>query len=652
MNNYSKKELESRYIQLLSARFPTITSASSEIINLEAICSLPKGTEHFLSDLHGENEAFAHILKNGSGVIRKKIDEALQDTIDPEEKKQLATLIYYPVEVLELKNEEPSFDRDWYYKTLLNLVLVCRAVLSKYSRSKVRKGLPQGFVYILEELLHEQEKEENKQAYYDKIITTIIDIGRADRFIIAICKTIQRFSIDRLHIIGDIFDRGDGPHLIMDILLDYHSVDFQWGNHDMLWMGAYTGNECSIASAVRISMRYGNDDLLDEAYGINMLPLAKFSSATYEEVEENFYILSNTKGKDKKLLAQMHKAISVILFKLEGQFIKRNPSYGMNGRLVLDFINYDDNTITINNKTYKLNTLGFPTIDRNNPYELTPGEREVMDKLRYSFTNNEKLRSHIDLLFEKGSMYLIYNNNLLFHGCIPTDDDGAFTAVKVAGKYYSGRALLDKFEKQVRKAYYNRFGIIDQADLDVFYYLWCGPNSSLFGKNAMTTFERYFIEDKEAHKEGKNAYYKYNEDPNYCDRIFEDFDMDKSNAKIVNGHVPVKVGKGESPIKAGGKLIIIDGGLSKAYQKVTDIAGYTLIYNSHGMLLAQHEPFVSAKEAIRNNIDLISEVKIVYNPGKRITVEETDKGKKLRQDINDLKVLLSHYYSGMLDVKE
>ena len=647
-NDISEDRL--KYLKLLSKQFPTIRDASREIINLEAITNLPKGTEHFLSDIHGEDEAFSHILKNGSGVIRKKIEDSLGGRLTDAEKQHLATLIYYPKEVLALQADESKNNTAWYQNTLENLVLVCRSVSSKYTRSKVRKALPQGFEYILEELLHEQDKEENKQAYYDQIIHTIVEIGQGDPFIKAICHTIQRFSVDHLHIIGDVFDRGAGVHIIMERLMNYHSVDFQWGNHDMLWMGAYTGSLSCIASVVRISLRYGNHELLDEDYGINLLPLAKFAMATYDQVEDVFMPMEQNllDIQDTKMISQMHKAISIILFKLEGQVIQRNKSYDMDDRMLLNFIDYEKNTIILNHKIYDLNWLGSPTIDPNDPYALTEDEWDVINKLRASFTSNEKLGKHVDFLFDKGSIYLRYNNNLLYHGCIPTDDDGVFTAVKVNGKYYSGKALLDKYERMVRRTYSNRFNITDQQKMDVFYYLWQGPNSSLFGKNTMKTFERLFVEDKSTHNEDRNSYYTYNISPEYCDKIFQEFGMDKATARIVNGHVPVKVGKGESPVKADGKMIIIDGGLSKAYQKVTDIAGYTLIYNSHGLLLAEHQPFVSAKTAIEEDIDLISEVQIVYNPKERIRVSETDIGKRLMEDIDDLKDLLLMYQDGLI----
>ena len=633
------------YLELLSRQYPTVQSAATEIINLEAINHLPKGTEHFLSDVHGEHEAFLHILKNGSGVIRKKIDETFGFSLTSVEKRRLATLIYYPEESLRLIQGKEINSSDWYHKTLQQLVLVCRSVSSKYTRSKVRKALPQGFEYILEELLHEQEKEENKQAYYDQIINMIIDIGESDPFIVSICHLIQRFSIDHLHIIGDVFDRGDGPHIIMDKLMAYHSLDFQWGNHDIVWMGAYAGSLPCIANVVRVSLRYGHHELLDEAYGINLLPLAKFAMTTYPVVEDVFMPkeLKEIDEQDRMMVAQMHKAITIIMLKLEGHFIKRNPNYQMEDRLILEQINYDNRTLNIEGVDHEVLWGNTPTIDPKDPYSLSERERDVLIKLRGSFMTNEKLGAHVDFLMEKGSMYLVYNGNLLYHGCIPTNEDGSFTTVDVGDGEYKGKALLDVFDKQVRRAYKQRLHHPSEKTLDIFYYLWTGSNSSLFGKHVMKTFERYFLEDKATHMEHRNQYYVFNTTEEYCDKVFEEFGLDPETSRIINGHVPVKVGKGESPVKAGGKIIVIDGGLSKAYQSVTDIAGYTLIYNSHGVLLSQHEPFVSAKDAIEKDIDLISEVSIIHHPPNRVLVGDTDIGKKLSRDIRDLKDLLYLY---------
>lgn len=634
-----------KYLKLLSKQFPTVSAASEEIINLEAICNLPKGTEHFLSDVHGEHEAFLHILKNGSGVIRRKIDDSLGNAISAEEKQILATLIYYPEETLRMKQH----DENWYHRMLKHLVLVCRETSSKYTRSKVRKALPEGFEYILEELLHEQETVEDKEAYYDQIIKTIVSIEQGDAFVKAICELIQRFAIDRLHIIGDVYDRGDGPHIIMDKLMEYHSVDFQWGNHDIVWMGAYAGSLLCIANVIRISLRYGNHQLLDD-YGINMLPLARFAEKTYKDVEESFMPkhLSEFDKQDMMMIAQMQKAITMIMFKLEGHFIERDNGFEMGERLLLNYIDYDNNTIELEGKAYELNWRDIPTIDPKRPYHLTPEEMEVILKLKASFTTSEKLKSHVDFLFEKGGIYKVYNNNLLYHGCIPTNTDGSFVEVELDGHVYKGKALLDEYEHMARRGYNRRFTLTDETELDIFYYLWAGPQSSLFGKHVMKTFERQFIDDASVHKEVRNPYYLFNEDADYCDKIFDEFGMNKNIARIINGHVPVKVGKGESPVKANGKMIVIDGGLSKAYQKVTDIAGYTLIFNSHGLSLAEHRPFNSARDSIEHMTDLISEVSIIYTPKQRIFVSMTDGGKKLLEDIVDLKELLYLYKEGVL----
>lgn len=635
-----------KYLKSLSKQFPTVRAASEEIINLEAIVNLPKGTEHFLSDVHGEHEAFLHILKNGSGVIRRKINDALNGTATQEERNELATLIYYPEESLRYANHS----EEWYKTTLKRLVVVARETSSKYTRSKVRKALPEGFEYILEELLHEQEKVENKEAYYDQIIKTIVTIDQADPFIIAICELIQRFAIDRLHVIGDIYDRGEGPHIIMDKLMEYHSVDFQWGNHDIVWIGAYAGSLLCIANVIRISLRYGNLELLDEGYGINLLPLYRLATKNYKVVEKCFIPkgLSEFDKQDSMMIARMQKAISIIMFKLEGHFVQRENDLDLGDRELLNYIDYEMNTIELNGETYDLNWIGAPSIDPENPYQLTAEEMEVMLKLKASFTTNERLGAHMDFLMQKGSIYRVHNNNLLYHGCIPTNEDGSFVEMTLDGKQYKGKALLDEYEHMVRRGYNRRFKVIDEKELDIFYYLWAGPQSSLFGKDVMKTFERYFIEDKATHKEVRDPYYTFNTDPDYCDKIFDEFGMDKSIARIVNGHVPVKVGKGESPIKADGKMIVIDGGLSKAYQSVTDIAGYTLIFNSHGLSLAQHQPFSTAKDSIEHQTDLISEVSIIWTPEERIRVGVTDVGKEILEDVADLKELLALYQEGIL----
>ncbi|NDL67746.1 fructose-1,6-bisphosphatase [Anaerotalea alkaliphila] len=641
---------ELKYLKLLAKQFPNIQDASREIINLEAILNLPKGTEHFLSDIHGEVEPFLHILKSGSGIIRKKIDEIMGSTVSQKEKNGLAALIYYPQEVLERQLVlEPDLN-DYYEVTLHRLVLVCREVSSKYTRSKVRKALPKGFEYIMEELLHEQENEPNKFQYYDKIIKTIIEIGQAQPFIVALSELVQRLAIDRLHIIGDIYDRGSGASVIMDKLMGYHSVDIQWGNHDVVWMGACAGSTLCIANAIRISARYGNLDVMEEDYGINLLPLAKFALETYPEVEDQFLPKSKEPllEQEAKMIAQMHKAISVMMFKLEGQFILRNPEMGMDDRLLLDKIDHAAGTVEVGGKTYPMNCRVFPTLDPADPHALTPEEAEVLQKLRSSFVGNDKLQQHVDFLFSHGSGYLVFNNNLLYHGCIPLDEDGEFASVRLGTKSYKGKALLDKFEKLAREAYGRRREIGEQQELDIFWYLWTGPYSSLFGKKAMTTFERYFIEDPEAHKEEKNPYYTFMEDEAFCKKVLREFGLEDPRARIVNGHVPVKVRKGESPVKANGRLIVIDGGLSRAYQKVTGIAGYTLIYNSHGMLIAAHEPFQSAKDSIENGTDIVSSLSILENYPGRLRVADTDVGKMLQEDVEDLKKLLKAYQLGFI----
>jgi len=635
-----------KYLKLLAKQYSTIRQASKEIINLEAIRTLPKGTEHFLSDIHGEDEAFLHILKNGSGVIWKKIGEALEGRITEAEKRELATLIYYPEEIL-LRGKE---DDIWYYKVLERLVLVCRSVASKYTRSKVRKALPEDFAYILEELLHEQEAEENKQVYYDQILSSIIEIDQKNNFIIAICQLIQRFAIDHLHIIGDVYDRGAGPHIIMDKLMSYHSVDFQWGNHDIVWMGASAGSLLCIAHVVRISLRYGNHELLEESYGINMVPLAKFAMETYPEVETVFKPkgLSEFDKNDEGMIAQMHKAIAMIMFKLEGQFVQRNPEYKMEDRRILEAIDYQKNTLEVEGQVYALNWLGGTTINLDDPYQLTATEMEIMLKLKASFLTNEKLKQHMNFLLKKGSIYLVHNDNLLYHGCIPTNEDGSFTEVSFEGVKYKGKGLLDYYDQKVRQIYGRRLNLIGEKDLDLFTYLWSGADSSLYGKHAMKVFERYFIEDEASHIERQNPYYGYNLTPEYCNQVFREFEMDENISRIINGHVPVKVKKGEMPVKAEGKMIVIDGGLSKAYQKVTGIAGYTLIYNSHGILIAQHEAFVTKREAIDQGIDLSSKLNIVYNPHKRIRVAQTDIGKQLLEMVVDLRDLVTLYREGLL----
>lgn len=643
-----------KYLKLLSKSFPTISDAATEIINLEAILNLPKGTEHFLTDIHGEHEAFQHVIKNASGVIKKKVEDIFGHTLREWEKKELCTLIYYPEQKLKIiKSREQDID-DWYKMILVRLLKVCENVSSKYTRSKVRKALPKEFSYIIQELMHESLNEPNKHGYVEAIISTIVSTGRSENFIVAISKLIQRMTIDSLHIIGDVYDRGPGAHIIMDILCDYHNVDIQWGNHDLVWMGAAAGSEACMANVIRMSLRYTNLATLEDGYGINLMPLATFALEMYGEdpcavfkpkMSEDEVV----KQKQIRMISQMHKAISVIQFKLEGQLIERNPEMEMNDRRLLHLIDYEKGTIALNDKIYQLKDKSFPTIDPLNPYELTEDERELVDKLIHSFTHSEKLRKHMRCIYANGSLYLVRNSNLLYHGSVPLNEDGSFQSVKIQGIEYSGKKLFDKIDQIVRQAYFEekktkekRFG------QDFIWYLWCGPSSPPFDKDRMATFERYFIADKETHKENKGHYYHLKDNREICEKILEEFGIRDEHSHIINGHIPVKTTKGESPIKAEGKLLVIDGGYSKAYQPETGIAGFTLIYNSHGLQLVQHQPFVSTQQAIENGEDIISETTVLEFSNRRKLVRDTDIGKELMQQIDDLTKLLDAYRSGYL----
>ena len=646
------RQLEERYLERLSQLYPTIAKASTEIINLQAILNLPKGTEHFLTDIHGEYEAFAHVLKNGSGSVRRKIDDVFGNTLSSRDKQTLATLIYYPKEKMDrIKKTEKNME-DWYKITLYRLIEICKRTASKYTRSKVRKALPADFAYVIEELITEKKDMTDKESYYNAIVSTIIRIGRAEKFIIAMSELIQRLTVDHLHIVGDIYDRGPGPHIIMDKLMDYHSVDIQWGNHDVLWMGAAAGQRGCIANVIRICARYGNLDILEEGYGINLLPLATFAMNTYRDDPCECFKLKgspNYSASEMLLDVKMHKAISVIQFKIEGQMIKRHPEYKMEGRALLEKIDYEKGTIEIDGKDYPLKDADFPTVDPRDPYKLTPGEDQLIRTLQASFLNSDKLQKHIRLLFSKGSMYLIVNSNLMYHASIPMTDEGEFKTVIVDGKPYAGRSLLDKLDRLTREAYFGGNGAkSQQMALDYMWYLWCGPESPFFDKAKMATLERYLIEDKKTHHEEKGAYYKHLDDTKMCSMILSAFGLDPEKSHIISGHVPVKTCKGESPIKAGGKLLMIDGGFSKAYHSETGIAGYTLIYNSHGLQLVQHEPFESAVKAVEEGQDIISTKVIVEATTDRITVRDTTIGKELQVQIDDLKNLLAAYRSGQI----
>ena len=642
-----------KYLNLLSKQYPTISQASTEIIKLESILNLPKGTEHFLSDIHGESEPFVHVLKNGSGVVKRKIEELFGDSLMESEKKTLATLVYYPEQKLDIVLKEEKNINDWYRVTLHRIVDLCRYASTKYTKDKVRKYLPKEFAYIIEELLNTDCNIGHKKKYYQQIINTIIEIDRSKEFIIAISKLIQRLVIDRLHIIGDIYDRGPRPDIIIDTLMDYHSVDIQWGNHDILWMGAAAGQKVCIANALRISARYANLDIVEDIYGINILPLATFALNVYKDDPCKAFLPKISEGEYNKneisLIAKMHKAISIIQFKLENEVIKRRPEFEMDHRCLLNKINYETSTININGKEYKLKDSNFPTIDPKDPCKLTKEEEIVIEKLKSSFVNSEKLQKHTSFLFSKGSIYLKCNSNLLFHGCIPLNEDGSFKKFVIDNVEYSGKSLMDKFDSLAREGYLYREGNKQKEyGMDIMWYLWTGCASPLFGKDDMTTFERYFINDKETHKENKNTYFKLRDTENMCKMIFEEFELDKKESHIINGHVPVECKKGENPIKANGKLIAIDGGFSRAYQQKTGISGYTLIYNSYSLQLVSHQHFTTTEQVILEERDILSTTSIVERNINRKYIRDTDIGKDILESINDLKLLLLAYRTGLV----
>lgn len=650
MNDIAIDKEHLHYLEQLSEMYPTIGKASSEIINLQAILNLPKGTEHFVSDVHGEYEAFSHVLKNGSGAVRKKIDDVFGLAMDKADKAALATLIYYPREKMELiKQDEPDMD-SWYKTTLYKLIEVCKTVSSKYTRSKVRKALPEEYAYVIEELITEKPEVLNKEAYYESIINTTVELGTAEEFIVVLSELIQRLAVDHLHVLGDIYDRGAGTHLIMDRLCRYHSLDIQWGNHDIIWMGAAAGNPACIATVVRNSIRYGNLDVVEEGYGINMLPLATFALKAYKDDPCTRFVFkvapSGADNMESDLIKKMHKAIAIIRFKLEGQLIKKWPEYGMKERLLLEHIDYEQGTIDLEGRTYKLLDTSFPTIDPADPYRLTEGEEEVIQRLRSSFIHCEKLKNHVGLLLKRGSMYKVYNGNLLFHGCIPMEEDGSFAKVNIYGKEYSGKALFDILETYVRKAFFSDDRLERQKGSDIMWYIWTAPYSPLYGRNKMATFERYFIDDDDMKIEKKNFYYEYINKPECAQRILEEFGLHDKRDHIINGHVPVHRLRGESPVKCDGRVIVIDGGFSKAYRRRTGIAGYTLIYNSYGLTLTAHEPFESPETAVRDERDIVSRREAVEVLDKRILVGDTDAGIKMKEKIADLKHLIAAYRSG------
>ena len=644
-----------RYLRLLARDFPTVSSVTTEIINLEAILHLPKPTEHYLADLHGEHEAFQHVLRNASGNIKRKVNELFGDTIGEEEIKDLCTLIYYPEEKLKQVKLAGCPIENYYETQLARLIKVCRDVSSKYTRSKVRKSLPDEYVYIIEELLHESNDIGNKQAYLNAIVRTIIDTGRADHFITALCYLIQRLTIDRLHILGDIFDRGPGAHHIMDALCDYHHLDITWGNHDVLWMGAAAGNTCCIASVLRLSLRDANTTTLEDGYAINMVPLATFAMEQYADDPCEIYQprvdeeRTNFTDKDVRLIAQMHKAVSVIEFKLSGQIAMAHPEWNMMDRCLMEFIDKERGIITIDGNEYEMKDKLWPTLDPSNPYALTPEENDLMERLRYSFMRSERLQSHVNCLLMRGGMYVIYNSNLMFHAAVPINEDGSMREVVFDGVKVKGKELLKKVERMARAAFDNDLEPASRAKAaDFFWYLWCGPESPLFGKAKMATFERYLLSDKEVQKEPKGWYYILRDNAEVCDRILDEFGVKGEHRHIINGHVPVRVGKGETPIKADGRLMVIDGGFSRVYHNRTGIAGYTLVYHSRGFELVQHAPFTSTGEAIQNGTDIQSTTQIVEMMGKREKVRDTDIGRGIMIKIADLERLLAAYRKGVI----
>lgn len=657
-NTFDNKE-DIRYLQLLSQSFPTVATASTEIINLQAILNLPKGTEHFVADIHGEYEAFQHILKNASGNIKRKVNELFGNTMRECDKRELCTLIYYPEQKLELVKAKEQDIEDWYHITIHQLVRVCRDVSSKYTRSKVRKSLPKEFSYIIQELLHERTDDVNKTAYISAITDTIISTGSADDFIIAICNVIQRLAIDCLHVLGDIYDRGPGPHIIMDTLSKYQSWDIQWGNHDIVWMGAAAGNDACISNVVRMSLRYANLDTLENGYGINLLPLLTFALDTYgDDPCPEFLPKAGSSGenldeREKLRVARMHKAISIIQFKVEAALFEKYPNWNMKDRELLKEIDYKNGTVKVDGVKYKMTSCNFPTIDPKNPNKLTPEEENVLKNLHSSFVHSEKLQRHMRTILAHGCMYTIYNNNLLFHASVPMNPDGTLKEIELYdGKKYSGKELMHNTGMLLRSAFQNDTDPKEKEYArDYFLYMWCGPDSVLFDKAKMATFERYMIAEKEPHKEAKGIFFNMRDNEEAVDRILDAFGVEGNNRHIITGHVPVHVTKGEKPIKANGKMMVIDGGFSRAYHKETGIAGYTLVYHSRGFELVQHEPFTSAEDVVHTGADVKGTTLIVEMSSHRMKVADTDKGRELQRQINDLKDLLYAYRHGIINEK-
>lgn len=652
------KEKNLAYLKLLSESYPTIQSAATEIINLKAILNLPKGTEYFLSDIHGEYDAFTHLMNSASGVIKDKINEALPE-VSEEEKNLLATIIYYPKEKLDYLQSKGKLNNEFYFKILNLLISVARLTCSKYTRSKVRKLISRDFVYIIEELLQQSSiKLINTEDYYNEIILGIIQTDRAKEFIEEVSNLIKKSTLDHIHILGDIYDRGAGAFRIMETIVNTRSIDITWGNHDAVYMGAATGNKICIANVIRTSCRYNTLSTLEEGYGISLRPLVTFALRTYGNDDCKEFIPKSEEAVDAedydiKVIAKMHKAISIIQLKLDGQLVLKHPNYKMNKLAKLQDVDFKNKKYIRDGKKYNLIVDNFPTIYFSSPYELTFEENELMKKLTHAFRHSQKLQQHVDFLFSHGSMYLAYNNNLLYHGCIPTNNDGTFTKFyDEIGKEYSGKEYLNYCDRKARACYYSKVWNSDETDF--FYFLWCGEISPLYGKNDITTFERYFLaeEDLKDFPEPKNQYYSFENDYNYCQKILNEFDIFDENGVIINGHMPVKIKKGESPIKAGGKLIIIDGGICKAYQKVTGIAGYTLVYNSYGLKLIAHRVFESKELAIQTNKDMIHSKSSISKEKPRKLIKETDNGKKIQEKIDDLMSLLKCYRQGLIKPRD
>ncbi|MCP3764352.1 fructose-1,6-bisphosphatase [Domibacillus sp. A3M-37] len=641
--------LNSKYLDLLAQKYDSEEKVATEIINLEAVLDLPKGTEHFVSDLHGEYQAFQHVLRNGSGNVKVKIRDLFKDELYEKELNEFATLVYYPEEKLQLIKSHFGNEKElhqWYIEIMERMMKLISYASSKYTRSKLRKALPKQFVYIVEELLYKTDEFKNKKDYYTKMVQQIISLGQADKLIIGLAYTTQRLVVDHLHVVGDIYDRGPDPHKIMDTLINYHSVDIQWGNHDVLWLGAFAGSKVCLANIIRICARYNNLDIIEDVYGINLRPLLNLAEKYYDDnpaFRSKRQSDENLSEQENLQITKIHQAISIIQFKLESPIIKRRPCFDMSERLLLEKIDYDKNEVTIQGKTYPLENTCFATINPEQPDQLLEEEKQVMDKLLFSVQHSEKLARHMNFLMKKGSLYLKYNGNLLIHGCIPLDEKGNMEKMVIENKNYAGRDLLDIFEHYLRYAFAHPEETDDVAT-DMVWYLWTGEYSSLFGKREMTTFERYFIKDKETHRERKNPYYSLREDEEICRKILTEFDLNPDQGRIINGHTPVKEIDGENPIKANGKMIVIDGGFSKVYQSTTGIAGYTLLYNSYGMQLVAHKHFNSKEEVLYNGTDVLSVKRLVDEELERKKVRETNNGEELLQEISILNNLREYRY--------